>query len=92
MAKCRFKEWLYGPKNQWLEEPPKVKKKKKERVIYKAPPVMCECGVKSNYGLVHSELGIGHYCGHMVDYDEIGYFYGKYEIIFCFFFVKTYMI
>ena len=56
MAKCRFKEWLYGPKNQWPEKPPKVKEKKKERVIYKAPPVMCECGVKSNYGLVPSEL------------------------------------
>ncbi|XP_066381092.1 uncharacterized protein [Miscanthus floridulus] len=70
MAKCRFKEWLYGPKNQWPEEPRKVKKKEEKRVIYKAPPVMCECGVKSNYGLVPSELGIGHYCGHMVEYDE----------------------
>ena len=46
---------------------------------------MCECGVKSNYGLVPSELGIGHYCGHMVDYDEVDYFCGKYEIIFCLF-------
>ena len=72
MAKCRIKEWLYGSKNQWPEEPPKVKEKKKERVIYKAP-VMCEYGVKSNYGLVPSELGIGHYCGHMIDYDEVGY-------------------
>ena len=85
MAKCRFKEWLYGPKNQWPEEPRKVKEKKKERVIYKAPPVMCECGVKSNYGLVPSELGICHYCGQMVEYDEVGYFYGKHEIVFCFF-------
>ena len=34
----------------------------------KAPPIMCECGVKSNYGLVPSELEIGHYCGHMVEY------------------------
>ena len=40
----------------------RLRKKKKERVIFKAPPVMCECGVKSNYGLVHSELGIVHYC------------------------------
>ena len=73
MTQCRFKEWLYGPKNQWPKEPRKVKGKKKERVIYKAPPVICECGVKSNYGLVLSELGIGHYCGHMVDYDKVGY-------------------
>ena len=30
MAKCRFKEWLYGPKNQWPKEPPKAKQKKKK--------------------------------------------------------------
>jgi hypothetical protein len=90
MAKCRFKEWLYGSKNHW-PEPPKAKKneKKKERVIFKAPPVMCECGVKANYDLVPSELGIGHYCGHMVDYDEVGYCCGKHEIIF-FSFAKSY--
>ena len=84
-AKCCFKEWLYGPKNQWPEEPQRVKEKKKERVIYKAPPVMCECGVKSNYGLVPSELGIGHYCGHMIEYDEVCYNSGKHEIVFCLF-------
>ena len=63
----------------------KGKGKKKERLIYKASLVKCECGVKSNYGLIPSELGIGHYYGHMVDYDEVDYFYGKYEIVFCFF-------
>ncbi|XP_066352108.1 uncharacterized protein [Miscanthus floridulus] len=31
---------------------------------------MCECGVNASYGLVPSELEVGHYCGHMVDYDE----------------------
>ena len=51
MAKCRFKKWLYGPKNKWLEEPSKAKQKKKERLIYKAPPVKCECSVKSNIQL-----------------------------------------
>ena len=45
MAKCHFKEWLYGPKNKWPKEPPKAKQKKKEMLIYKAPPVKCECGV-----------------------------------------------
>ena len=80
---------MYGPKNKWFEEPPKAKQKKKERLIYKAPPVKCECGVKSNYGLVLSELGIGHYCSHMVDYDEVGYCCGKHEIVFCSF-AKTY--
>ena len=92
MAKCRFKKWLYGPKNQWPEEPRKVKEKKKERVIYKAPPVMCECGVKSNYGLVHLELGICHYCGHMVEYKEVRYFYYKHKIVFCFFWLDIYDI
>jgi hypothetical protein len=47
-------------------------KEKKEKLIYRNPPVMCECGVQSNYGLVPSSLGIGHYCGHMVDYNEVG--------------------
>jgi hypothetical protein len=90
MAKCHFKEWLYDPKNHWLEPAKaKEKEKKKERVIFKAPPVMYECGVKANYGLVPSELGIGHYCGHMVDYDEVDYYCGKHEIIF-FSFAKNY--
>ena len=84
--KCCFKEWLYGPKNQWPEPPKeKEKKKKKERVIFKAPPVIFECGVKSNYGLVPLELGIGHYFGHMVDYDEVGYCCGKPKIVIFFF-------
>ena len=74
-AKCHFKEWHYGPKNHWPE--PKAKEKKRERIIIEAPSVMCECGVKANYGLVPLELGIGHWCGHMVDYDEVGYCYGK---------------
>ena len=52
---------------------------------------MCECGVKSNYGLVPSELGIGYYCGHMVEYDEVGYFCGKMKSYFISF-AKTYMI
>ena len=85
MAKCRFKEWLYGPKNKWPEEPPKAKQKKK-RLIYKAPPVKCECSVKSNYGLVPSELRIGHYCSYMIVYDEVGYFCGNLEIVFYFFY------
>ena len=66
-------------------------RKKKEMIIYKAPPVMCKCGVKSNYGLVHSEPGICHYCGHMVDYDEVGYFVINMKSYFVSF-AKTYMI
>jgi hypothetical protein len=84
MAKCHFKEWLYGPKNQWPEPPKaKEKKKKKQKLIYREPPVVCECGVKSNYG-IPSELGIGHCYSHMVDYDEVGYCCGKHEILFVF--------
>jgi len=55
-------------------------RKRKRRIG--APPVMCEYGVKANYGLVPLELGIGHWCGHMVDYDEVGYCCGKHEINF----------
>jgi hypothetical protein len=67
MEKCRFREWLYGPKSHWPEE----KKKKKDRIITPAPPVKCKCGVEASYGLVPSELGVGYFCGHMVDYDEV---------------------
>ena len=91
MVKCRFKEWLYGPKNKWPEEPPKTKQKKKEMLIYKAPPVKCEYGVKSNYGLVPLELGIGHYCGHMVDYMRLVIFVVTMKSYFVSF-AKTYMI
>ena len=91
-VKCHFKEWLYGPKNQWPELPKKKEKeKKKERVIFKAPPVMCECGVKSNYGLVPLELGIGHYCGHMVEYEEVRFFVVNMKSYFVSF-AQTYMI
>jgi len=45
----------------------------KEEVYFAscAPPVMCKCGVEASYGLVPSGLGIGHFCGHMIDYDEV---------------------
>jgi hypothetical protein len=84
MPKCRFKEWLYGPKSHW-PEPEKEKEevpewKKKKRTI--KPPEVCKCGVEANYGLVPSGLGIGHYCGHMIDYDEVGYYCGHLLIIF----------
>jgi hypothetical protein len=76
--KCRFREWLYGPKSHW----PEPKEKKKDRIITPAPPVLCECGVEAHYNLVPLERGIGHWCGHMVDYDEVGYYCGKHEIEF----------
>jgi hypothetical protein len=45
-------------KNQWAEE-------------LKFDPVLCKCGIEAKYGLVPSELGVGYFCGHMVDYDEV---------------------
>jgi hypothetical protein len=85
MAKCCFKEWLYSSRiNGLSRQRQRKRKRRKQRLIYREPPVMCEYGVKCNYGLVPSELGIGHYCGHMVDYDEVGYCCGKHEIVFVF--------
>jgi hypothetical protein len=46
-------------KNEWAEE-------------LKFDPVLCKCGIKAKYGLVPSELGVGYFCGHMVDYEEVG--------------------
>ena len=50
---------------------PEEKKKKNDRIITAAPPVKCKCGVEASYGLVPSELGVGYFCGHMVDYDVV---------------------
>ena len=41
----------------------------------KFDPVLCKCGIEAKYGLVPSELGVGYFCGHMVDYDEVGIFF-----------------
>jgi hypothetical protein len=38
----------------------------------KFDPVLCKCGIEAKYGLVPFELGVGYFCGHMVDYDEVG--------------------
>jgi hypothetical protein len=46
-------------KNEWAEE-------------LKFDPVLCKCGVEAKYGLVPFELGVGYFCGHMVDYNEVG--------------------
>jgi hypothetical protein len=56
------------------KEKEKEKKKKPVEVTYTKPVVMCECDVQANYGLLPSELGIGWYCGRMIDYEEVGYF------------------
>jgi hypothetical protein len=52
-------------KNQWAEE-------------LKFDPVLCKCGIEAKYGLVPSELGVGYFYGHMVDYDEVGIY-----LLFC---------
>jgi hypothetical protein len=44
-------------KNVWAEE-------------CKSDPVLYKCGVEAKYGLVPSELGVGYFCGYMIDYDE----------------------
>ena len=41
----------------------------------KFDPVLCKCGIEAKYLLVPSELGVGYFCGHMVDYDEVGIFF-----------------
>ena len=55
----------------------------------KFDPVLCKCGIEAKYGLVPSELGVGYFCGHMVDYDEVGIFFApdvmlqRYLLFFC---------
>ena len=64
---------MYGPLCHWPE--PEVKEKRYNQwpeEEMKFDPVLCKCGIESKYGLVPSELGVGYFCGHMVDYDEVG--------------------
>jgi hypothetical protein len=49
-------------KNEWAEE-------------LKFDPVLCKCGIEAKYGLFPSELGVGYFCGHMVDYDEVDIYF-----------------
>jgi hypothetical protein len=49
-------------KNEWAEE-------------LKFDPVLSKCGIEAKYGLVPSELGVGYFCGHMVDYDEVDIYF-----------------
>jgi hypothetical protein len=38
-------------------------------------PVLCKRGIEAKYGLVPFELGVGYFCGHMVDYDEVDIYF-----------------
>ncbi|KAF8751986.1 hypothetical protein HU200_011987 [Digitaria exilis] len=68
---CSFSEYDYGPKSYWPVDEEGSKKKEKERCI--ALDRLCYCGIKANYGVVPSELGIGDYCGHMVGDDLVSF-------------------
>jgi hypothetical protein len=67
-----FREWLYGPRSHLLEPEAKENKKNEWVEELKSDPVLCKCGIEAKYGLVPFELGVGYFCGHMVDYDEVG--------------------
>jgi hypothetical protein len=64
--------WSYVPlarargkgkeKNEWAE-------------VLKFDPVLCKCGIEAKYGLNPFELGVGYFCRHMVDYDEVGIYF-----------------
>jgi hypothetical protein len=64
--------WSYVPlarargkgkeKNEWAQE-------------LKFDPILCKRGIEAKYGLVPSELGVGYFCGHMVDYEEVGIYF-----------------
>jgi hypothetical protein len=58
--------------SHWPELEVKEKKKNQWAEELKFDPVLCKCGIEVKYGLVLSELGVGYFCGHMVDYDEVG--------------------
>ena len=40
----------------------------------------CPCWVPANYGLVSLELGVDHYCRHMVGRDEVSHIYDPFKV------------
>jgi hypothetical protein len=48
------------------------RRRKRTRRNSESGPVLCKCSVEAKYGLVPSELGVSYFCGHMVDYEEVG--------------------
>jgi hypothetical protein len=62
---------LYGHRSHWHEIEAKEKKKQWTEEL-KSDPVLCKNDIEAKYGLVSSEFGVGYFCGHMVDYDEVG--------------------
>ena len=58
--------------SHWPEPEAKEKKKNEWAEELKSHPELYKCGIKVKYGLVPSEFGVGYFCGHMVDYNEVG--------------------
>jgi hypothetical protein len=71
---------LYGPLSHWPETEAKEKKKNEWTEELNFDPVLCKCGIEAKYGLVPSELGVGYFCGHMVDYDEVVFIYCLHQL------------
>jgi hypothetical protein len=61
--------------SHWLEPEAKEKKKNEWEEELKSDPVICKCGIEAKFGLVPSELGVGYFCGHMVNYDEVDIYF-----------------
>jgi hypothetical protein len=59
----------------YYEPEAKEKKKNEWEEELKSDPVLCKCGIEAKFGLVPSKLGVGYFCGHMVDYDEVGIYF-----------------
>ena len=57
--------------SHWPEPEAKEKKKNELTKELKSDPVLYKSGIEAKYGLVPCELGVGYFCGHMVDYDEV---------------------
>ena len=53
--------------------------KGEEKVVVEST-VLGTCRVPTNYCLVPSELGVGHYRGHMVGHDEVSHVYNPFKV------------
>jgi hypothetical protein len=58
--------------SHWPEPETKEKKNNEWVEELKSDLVLCKCGIEAKYGLVPFKLGVGYFCGHMIDYDKVG--------------------
>jgi hypothetical protein len=66
--------------SHWPKLEAKEKKTNEWAKELKSNPVLYKCCIEAKYGLVPSKFGVGYFCGHTVDYDEVGIYFCLHQL------------